>query len=68
MMKLELCAFALKSEHNVYSLVPNIHVCIYIDQKWIYIKLYSASSRFEYCSNHLLNFFVNVFFFLNGRR
>ena len=26
--KLELCAFALKGEHNVYSLVPNIHVCI----------------------------------------
>ena len=37
--KLELCAFALKGEHNVYSLVPNIAVCIYIDQKWIYIKL-----------------------------
>ena len=35
--KLELCAFALKGEHNVYSLVPNIDVCmyIYIDQKWI---------------------------------
>ena len=35
--KLELCAFALKGEHNVYSLVPNIAVCmyiyIYIDQK-----------------------------------
>ena len=30
----------LKGEHNVYSLVPNIHVCIYIDQKWIYIKLF----------------------------
>ena len=26
-------------EHNVYSLVPNIPVCIYIEQKWIYIKL-----------------------------
>ena len=50
-------------EHNVYSLVPNIPVCIYIDQKWIYIKLYSASSRFEHCSNHSLNFFVNVLFF-----
>ena len=25
-LKLELCAFALKGEHNVYSLVPNIHV------------------------------------------
>ena len=36
--KLELCAFALKGEHIVYSLVPNIPVCIYIDQKWIYIK------------------------------
>ena len=54
--KLELCAFALKGEHNVYSLVPNIPVCIYIDQKWIYIKLYSTSSRFEHCSNHSLNF------------
>ena len=31
--KLELCSFALKGEHNVYSLVPNIPVCIYIDQK-----------------------------------
>ena len=41
--KLELCAFALKGEHNVYSLVPNIPVCIYIDQKLIYMKLYSAS-------------------------
>ena len=29
----------LKGEHNVYSLVPNIPVCIYIDQTWIYIKL-----------------------------
>ena len=41
--KLELCAFALKGEHTVYSLVPNKAVCmyiyIYIDQKWIYIKL-----------------------------
>ena len=46
--KLELCAFALKGEHNAYSLVPNIPVCIYIDQKWIYI--------------HSRNFFVNVFF------
>ena len=32
-IKLELCAFALKGEHNVYSLVPNIAVCMYIDQK-----------------------------------
>ena len=32
-IKLELSAFALKSEHSIYSLVPNIHVCIYIDQK-----------------------------------
>ena len=40
-IQLELCAFALKGEHNVYSIVPNIAVCmyIYIDQKWIYIKL-----------------------------
>ena len=41
--QLELCAFALKGEHNVYYLVPNIAICmyiyIYIDQKWIYIKL-----------------------------
>ena len=56
--KLELCAFALKGEHNVYSLIPNIPVCIYIDQKWIYIKLYSASSRFEHCSNHFKNCFT----------
>ena len=29
--QLELCAFALfKGEHNVYSLVPNIAVCMYI--------------------------------------
>ena len=27
--KLEWCAFALKDEHNVYSLVPNIAVCMY---------------------------------------
>ena len=38
MYELELCAFALKGEHNVYSLVPNIAVCmyIYIDTKFIY--------------------------------
>ena len=29
-MKLELCAFARKGEHNVYSLVPNIALCMYI--------------------------------------
>ena len=36
--KLELCAFARKGEHNVYSLVPNIAVCmyIYIDTKFSY--------------------------------
>ena len=36
--ELELCAFALKGEHNVYSLVPNIAVCmyIYIDTKFSY--------------------------------
>ena len=36
--QLELCAFALKGEHNVYSLVPNIAVCmyIYIDTKFSY--------------------------------
>ena len=36
--KLELCAFALKGEHHVYSLVPNIAVCmyIYIDTKFSY--------------------------------
>ena len=28
--QLELCAFARKGEHNVYSLVPNIAVCMYI--------------------------------------
>ena len=31
--QLELCAFALKGEHNVYSLVSNIPVCKYIDQR-----------------------------------
>ena len=48
--KLELCAFALKGEHNVYSLVPNIAVCmyIYIDTKFSYdnnvcIFLYSVN-------------------------
>ena len=40
-----------------------LSVYIYIDQKWIYIKLYSASSRFEHCSNHSLNFFCKCFFF-----
>ena len=30
MIQLEFCAFARKDEHNVYSLVPNIPVCIYI--------------------------------------
>ena len=35
-LKLELCAFALKGEHNVYSLVPNIavYMYIYIDTKF----------------------------------
>ena len=61
-IKLELCAFALKGEHNVYFLVPNIHVpvCLYIDQRWIYIKLHSASSRFD--SNHSFNFHWKCFF------
>ena len=33
-----MCAFARKGEHNVYSLVPNIAVCmyIYIDTKFSY--------------------------------
>ena len=33
-----MCAFALKGEHNVYSLVPNIAVCMYtyIDTKFSY--------------------------------
>ena len=41
------------------------HTClyIYIDQKWIYIKLYSARSPFEHCSNHSVNFFCKCFFF-----
>ena len=36
--KLELCAFARKGEHNVYSLVFNIADCmyIYIDTKFSY--------------------------------
>ena len=36
--KLELCAFALKGEHNVYSLVPNIAVCMYILTKSEFIS------------------------------
>ena len=39
-LKLELCAFALKGEHNVYSLVPNIAVCMY---RYIYILIPSCS-------------------------
>ena len=37
-IKLELCAFARKGEHNVYSLVFNIADCmyIYIDTKFSY--------------------------------
>ena len=37
-IQVELCAFALKGEHNVYSLVPNIAVCMctYIDTKFSY--------------------------------
>ena len=60
-VQLKLCAFALKGQYNVYSLVPNMPVCTYIDQKLIYIKLWSASSRFEHCSNHSRNFFGKCF-------
>ena len=42
-----------KSANTIYSLVP----------KCIYIKLYSASSRYEHCSNHSLNVFCKCFFF-----
>ena len=38
---LELCAFTLKGEHNVYSLVPNIPVCI---QDTRYKKFISQSN------------------------
>ena len=38
--KLELCAFALKGEHNVYSIVPNITVYIYI--YWPKVNVYQV--------------------------
>ena len=66
--KLELCAFALNGEHNVYSLVPNIAVCMY---KCIYIL--TKSEFISSCSGPAVGsnivqitrttFFVNVFFF-----
>ena len=43
--KLEWCAFALKGEHNVYSLVPNIAVCMYI-----YIYILTKSEFISSCS------------------
>ena len=66
--KLELCAFALKGEHNVYSLVPNIPVCIYI--YWPKVNLYqvvfsqqSVRTLFKFTiSDQYHNFnFVNYF-------
>ena len=71
-IKLELCAFALKGEHNVYSLVPNIPVCIYIYVYWPKINLYQVvvsqqSVRTLFKSFAPLFFFFN-FFFLNGHR
>ena len=63
--KLELCAFTLKGEHNVYSLVPNIAVCIYI---YILTKseFISSCSRPAVGSNIVqitrATFLVNVFF------
>ena len=49
--KLELCAFALKGEHNVYSLVPNIAVCmyIYIDTKFSYDNVHRQLKHVVLC-------------------
>ena len=44
---------------SVYG--PCIYIYILTKSDFI-IKLLSASSRFEYCSNHSRNFFVNVFY------
>ena len=35
-----MCAFALRGEHTVYSLVPNIPICIYI--YWPKVNLYQV--------------------------
>ena len=48
------CIFP-RSQHSC------LYVYIYIDQKWIYIKLLLASSRFEHCSNRSRNFFCKRF-------
>ena len=67
MYHLELCAFALKGEHNVYSLVPNIAVCMYI-----YILIPSCSQpavgsnivKITRISGHfrsICNFFFDIF-------
>ena len=67
--QLELCAFALKGEHSVYSLVPNIAVCMYT---YILTKseFISSCSRPAVGSNIVqitrVTLFVNVFF-LDGR-
>ena len=37
--KLELCAFAIKGEHNVYSLVPNMYSCLYVYIYWPKVNL-----------------------------
>ena len=61
-IKLELCAFALKGEHNVYSLVPNIAVCMYI---YIYTKseFISSCSRPAVGSNIVQITRATFFFF-----
>ena len=56
-------AFALKGEHNIYSVLPNIPVCIYILTKSEYISSCSwpavGSNIVQITS---ATFFVNVFF------
>ena len=62
-VKLELCVFAIKGEHNVYSLVPKIPVCTDILTKSEFI---SSCSRPAVSSNIVqitrATFFVNVVF------
>ena len=67
--QLELCAFTLKGEHHVYSLIPNIAVCMYIYIYWPKVNLYqvvvgqqSVRTLFNSC-----NFFCKCVL-KNGRR
>ena len=59
-----MCAFALKGEHNVYSLVPNISVCKYILTKSEFISNCSRPAvGLNIVKITRATFFVNVFFF-----